>query len=61
MDKLPKVCPECPCFVDINEYGEACALYNDSHDGSAIDRIEHCPLKEVILIGQADREEYATI
>ena len=58
MEHLPEVCSECPCWVDIREYGEACVLCDRRHDGSAEDRIEHCPLKEVILFGQKDREDY---
>lgn len=57
MEHLPEVCSECPCWVDIRECGECCVLYNRHHDGSAIDRIEHCPLKEVVLLGQGDRED----
>ena len=47
MEHLPEVCSECPCFADIREYGQTCVLYKGmwGHDGSAKDRIEHCPLK----------------
>lgn len=57
MEHLPDACCECPCFVDIREYGEACLLYDGSHDGSTIDRLCHCPLKEVVLYGQGDRDD----
>lgn len=46
MDHLPESCSECPCFADIAEYGECCVLYDGHHDGSAIDRVKHCPLEE---------------
>ena len=49
MEHLPEVCSECPCWVDIREYGEVCVLCGRRHDGSAADRIEHCPLKEVYV------------
>ena len=46
MEHLPETCSECPCFVDVAEYGECCVLYDRHHDGSAIDRVKHCPLEE---------------
>ena len=47
MEHLPETCVECPCFVDIAEYGECCALYDDPHDIDASDRIKHCPLVQI--------------
>lgn len=50
MDHAPEVCSECPCFVDVMEYGECCVLSDKVRHGYAEERLKYCPLVETIFL-----------